>query len=59
MNIKPHPFQYGEKDVFGRSWCAVCGLPKQNQRHDLPDPPAEDAAMRAAGDAQDDDEGQR
>jgi len=29
---KPHPLAVDVRDVFGRRWCRVCGLPENNAR---------------------------
>lgn len=52
----PHPFRHDMRDQFGRAWC-TCGLPQANRVHEMPDPPP-DAATRAAGEHDEDDEGE-
>ena len=38
-----HLFRFDQRDQLGRAWCE-CGLPKQNQIHDIPDPPPDRSA---------------
>jgi hypothetical protein len=47
----PHPFADDPESVEhdGQHRCAECGLPKANQRHTLPDVPAQAEHRRRAG----------